>query len=204
MSDEISLTSLIVSKGDKLTPKLWARMLRWVERNMAIRGDVLSVQTASGRIIRGRGTGGASDVSHPWQMTLSGPDQNGNYAVTFLRGLVNGVEPTIDGTPIGQADQNGNYPALTVTPANFGPDRLARIYVQCFLDKTYVVLSAKMIALATTPTALPWTRFKLIGFLVTDSAGSVTVQQMAFFNLSMAVPAKETNGLAGTWWGAGG
>ncbi len=140
--DEVSLTSLIVKKGQRLTPTLWMQLLRWVERNMVVRGDVLSTQTASGRMISGKGGDGESTVSHPWQMDV-GTDTDGSTIVQFNAGTVNGVEPQLDGRDISEGDDNGDTPALTIADADFGPDRLCRIYVKAVLEQTsYTVQSA--------------------------------------------------------------
>jgi hypothetical protein len=188
----------------KFSRKLWQRLLAAIaERTIRAGRNVRVRHLADGVVVRSAGGGSASDPSFPWQMSLADTG-DGTYGLSFVqRGLINGSEAQIDGKPMSYSDPESEEPnTLTVEEDEFGPDGVCRIYAQITVSRTWDIDHVDIVALAKTPPPTAWTDFKLIGLLLRDESGAVTVEQHAFFDLQWAVGNPGANGFGTYYRGA--
>jgi hypothetical protein len=118
--------------------------------------------------------------------TLADGD-NGELLVRFSPGLVEGIEPTINGEKISAPDENGDTPALIVEPGDFAPHGMGLrciVYFRYALDPaTKAVTKIEPIARATKPEGSPNHFDKVAAFLIRRSADDpVRAFPMLVFN----------------------
>ena len=95
----------------------------------------------------------------------------GTFAVTWLRGLIAGVEPIIDRIPISGDPDTGAVPVLTVNPGDFAPDGSSNIFFRLFLTRAFEVSKISPLAFPGIPPAAPYQADKLA--LTVFSDGSI-------------------------------
>lgn len=103
--------NLLVRAGQELTAALWNAF--WKQQRLCrLRSGpgVYIKDTSDGQIITFRG--GGNNFVHPWKATLWGS------SVIFRLGLVNGLEPLIDGVPI-SGEEGGSPPRLQLDETLF-------------------------------------------------------------------------------------
>jgi len=187
----ISLRSLEVKPGQRWTVRLWRRLLMAIEeRTLRTGRDVRLHHSPDGVIVNTGGNGrGGSGVVHSWQMIAEDGEDNGALVSFIQRGLVNGVEAKLrdlkgDLVPMSKTDkESGEMPKLTVTKDKFDGAGVSRIYARITVNKlaTTSIDDVELIASEKTPARIPFTTFKLIGFVLMDD-GSPTIEQHCFFD----------------------
>ncbi len=180
--------------------KLWTLLLAALaQRTIRCGRNVRLRHMSDGVVVRGIGGKGGGDVSASWQMSVEdGEDDSDVYwLLRVSRGLVNGTEAQINGTPMSKIDPDtGDTPALKVTKDEFGEDSICRIYAQIAVSKEWEVDHVDVVALAKTPAKTAWTDFMLIGFLLTDEDGEVSVEQHRFFDQQWVAANTKSTGYA--------
>ena len=187
----ISISSLEVKPGQRLTLRLWRRLLKAIEERTMRTGRYVRLHHAPNGVIvnTGDGIGGGSGVVFSWQMSAdSGPD-GGAVVSFFQRGLVNGVEAQIRNdqgvlVQMSTLDANGNTPNLTVTKDKFNSvTGISLIYAKITVNNlaTTVIYSVELIGCAALPSRIPFTAWKLIGFILMAS-GTPVAEQHCFFD----------------------
>ena len=186
----ITLQSLQVKPGQRLSLRLWRRLLKAIEERTMKSGRYVRLHHAPDGVVVNTGEQrGGSGVVHSWQMSVESGDDDGAGVSFYQRGLVNGVEAGVtdaDGTlvPMSTVDHDtGDTPKLTVTKDQFDATGISRIYARITVNtlSTTRIDSVELVASEKTPARLPFTAFKLIGFiLMTD--GSPTAEQHCFFD----------------------
>jgi len=133
-------------------------------------------------------------VRHAWKPTMTSLD--GQPAVTFSRGLINGIEPTIDNKKLSDPDQK------PLVLAEFDKDLGdCLIYAELKLDfASWAIKEAKMIATATPPPFTPFTARKLIAIASSDG----TVSPRCFHDLGFIASNRNSSGIFRAWWFLGG
>lgn len=133
-------------------------------------------------------------IRHAWKPTMSSSD--GKPAVNFARGLINGIEPTIDKKKISDPDQK---PLVLREFDRETGDCL--IYAELRLDlQSWAIKQATMIASAKPPAFQPYTARKLIAIANEDG----TVEPRCFFDLGFIASNRKSSGTFRAWWFAGG
>lgn len=119
-----------------------------------------------GRITNYDGQGGAGDsVIFAPSVARAGDD----FQITWQKGLINGVEPTIDGQPISKPlEDTGKPPFFTVTSGDFGDAGECLVYFRTTLDDGWFVKTIEPIAAGQTPPGQPRTFDKLALILYPD------------------------------------
>ena len=187
----ISLKSLEVKPGQRFTLRLWRQLLQAIEERTLRTGRYVRLHHSPEGVIvnTGGSIGGGSGVVHSWQMTAEDGENDGAIVSFYQRGLVNGVEAQIRDTkgnlvPMSKVDSDtGETPKLTVTKDKFDSAGVGRIYARITVNNlaTTVIDQVELIASEKIPSRIPFTAFKLIGFiLMTD--GSLIVEQHCFFD----------------------
>ncbi len=116
----------------------------------------------------GGGSGGAgSALSEVFRPSIGGNRQTG-YTVSWERGLIEGVEPTIEAVPISGDKETKRMPSYTVLPTAFGELGEAHIYFRLQLTTDYGIEKIEPIALPETPKAKKFTAYKLALILFED------------------------------------
>ena len=191
----ISLQSLEVKPGQRLSLRLWRRLLKAIEERTMRTGRYVRLHHSPDGVIVNTGSQqGGSGVVHSWQMTAEAGDNDGADVSFYQCGLVNGVEAQIRDangqlasmcpSRTGDSDpDSGDTPKLTVSEDKFDSAGVSRIYAKITVNKlsTTSIDAVELIASEKTPARIPFTAFKLIGFILMDD-GSPTVEQHCFFD----------------------
>jgi hypothetical protein len=192
----ISIQSLEVKPGQRLSLRLWQRLLKAIEERTMRTGRYVRLHHSPDGVIVNTGSQqGGTGVVHSWQMTAEAGDNDGADVSFYQRGLVNGVEaqirdakgqlaPMCPSRTGGEVDPDaGDTPKLTVSEDKFDSAGVSRIYAKITVNKlsTTSIDAVELIASEKTPTRIPFTAFKLIGFILMDD-GSPTVEQHCFFD----------------------
>ena len=106
----IDWSKLEARPGDEIRPA-WEEMKRAVKALRLLQGrGIQLMDTPQGTAVSA--ANGAGNFAHPFAAALSGS------TMTFSKGLLNGLEPVIGGTPVsGNPDDGTPAPALTLDPA---------------------------------------------------------------------------------------
>jgi len=191
MSDD--LTSLEVSIGDDIRAEDHNALVRAISRRR-IRGGpgVLIKQFDDHTSISY--TAPRRSLRHAWKPSLTTYD--GKAAVTFSKGLINGVEPTVGGFRI---SADNKMPLVIDEYDEDLGDCL--VFAELDLDlQTWAIRSARMIASPTVPKFKPFTARKLIAVINEDGS----VYPRCFFDLGFAATNRKPNGVFRPWWWLGG
>ena len=133
-------------------------------------------------------------LRHAWKPTMTSID--GKPAVTFSRGLINGIEPTIDNKKLSDPDQK---PLVLAEYDKDLGDCL--IYAELKLDlQSWAIKEATMLASPTPPPFTPFTARKLIAIANEDG----TVTPRCFHDLGFIASNRKSSGLFRAWWFLGG
>jgi len=146
------LESLIARQSVLPSPSVRQRRLPW--------GTINSYRA-------GAGGGGTSPIFAP-QVTRQGKD---GFRVTWERGLIEGVEPQIDGEPIsGKRAANGNpgKPPSFFVPADAFKNGEAKVYFRGTISPGWVITKMGPFASPDVPKQKPWTCDKLALLLFSD------------------------------------
>lgn len=128
--------------------------------------------------------------------------EGGAFLVRVGFGLVGGFEPEIDGTAITEEDDRGDTPALTVRTTDFDASGRARLYFKVSLLPDWSHKQVEIVARSATPTAEPYTGYKLLGLLISKDGGSLQVVHVAKLNLGHETSERRADGTARHWWWA--
>lgn len=198
MKDDLDV--LRVNPGDEITAVHHNLMVDAIGRRRLVGGPgVLVSQFDDHQLVRYTAPPAAS-VSTAWSPSLisaGSGDANPTGAlagVTFGQGLVNGIEPQIEGKNI----SDPACPPLLIQSYDqqFGD---CLIYLQATLNiSSHLISSATMIASATVPAWQAWTALKLIA--VANQNGQIT--PVTYFNQGFAASNVKSNGLFQSWWWA--
>lgn len=145
------LESLIARQGLLNTPGVRLRKLPW--------GIIPSFRSTSS-------AGGTSPIFTP-TVTRRGRD---GFLVSWERGLIDGVEPQIDGVPISGARANGEAgkPPVFFVPSEAFKDGEAKVYFRGTIALGWIVTKLVPFASPEVPKTRPWSCDKLALLLFAD------------------------------------
>lgn len=152
--DQINtLTALIVRQGLlRTSPRVRRRMLPWgVHEHFT-------------------GSGGGGGVVSPYFLPKVGSLGQGEFAVRWERGLIGGVEPTIDGVPISGHPKTGIQPKFVVPPVAFDTNGEARVYFRLSLAPDFSVRKVEPFASRLVPPLEPFAAYRLSFLLFEDGS----------------------------------
>ena len=165
MTKGTSIEGLAIKNGETPTGAHVQALEKAITLNSLSPGrGVRTVQLPWGTIPRydgGRGRGGFGSTIFAPSVTRTGE----NFEIRWQRGLIEGIEPTIDGVPISGKD--GVIPAFTVTPAAFSAGE-ALIYFRLSLSTGWGVTKIEPFASAEAPGTQPYIADKLALILFAD------------------------------------
>src|SRR5438874_578642 len=84
----------------------------------------------------------AAQWDHPWRVSLTGNE------ATLRRGLVDGVEPKINGRLMSGDDKNPDPPRLPIAPNRFSPQGLSLICVEIECDEHWNTKAVTIVQVA--------------------------------------------------------
>ena len=203
-----SLLSLLVQPGERLSAAKWNGLVRAVEQRTLTRGrGVMLSHGPDATVVRFRAGNGSVLPQTPLRVSLS-TDSDGDLLATVTKGLIAGLEPQIDGTPVSQLDAKGNPPQFTMDPDKVidGKTGIGLLYAKLTLRTDWSVQKVEPYAVSAPPPITAWTAFKLLAFLrrtpAADQKGVVAPIQTVFFNLGYTSSQRGSNGKARHWFWA--
>ncbi len=146
----------------------------------ALNAIIAQQQQLGGRNVRRRiypwgththytGSGGSAESSPIFGPSIGGSKSAG-YTVTWERGLIEGVEPTIEGVPISGDKDTKKVPSFLVPPEAFGDTGEALIYFRLVLTTEYTVEKIEPFAARETPKSQDYVADKLALLLFEDGS----------------------------------
>ncbi len=165
-----SVERLLLKRGEKPTAEHLATL------NKLIAGQ----QPLGGRNVRNRslpwgththydGGGGSAESSPVFRSSIGGNRQTG-FTISWQRGLIEGVEPTVDGTPISGDKATKQIPSYKVPATAFGELGEALIYFRLQLTTQFTVEKIEPFAAPETPKTKEFTADKLALILFEDGS----------------------------------
>ncbi len=170
--------TLIVRTGQRITAILWNKLVAAVRSCRVLAGEGIRLRiTPNGTIVS---CSTWKPWNHPFKVSM-GPE-----SATVERGLIDGIEPTIDGVPIGgDADKNKPQPKLKIKPPKTGKDGRGWIAVEitCDTEKQWAVKSAEIVQVAELLVSDKAKARHPIAMLRRGKTGDLSHFQIEFFNL---------------------
>lgn len=148
-------------------------------------------RTPFGTIVRFEESGGSSFASTIFRVTVT--RLGDRFELRFGKGLIGGVEPTIDGKAISSKLDDGKAPALVVAGDDFNSEGVCGIYLRCELSDKFVIEKVKPLASPEKPKKVARVAHKLTGFIIRDG-GSVRYDRELFSNLGLFAANRKPNG----------
>lgn len=159
---------LILKNGEPVTAahvtQLAALTTRTFEPGVNVRQRVLPWGTIQNYDAKGGGF-----VSPYFAPTVSRSEDEG-FSVSWQRGLIEGVEPTIEGVPISGDREKGTIPAFKVPKSAFGDAGEALVYFRLHLGEGYGITKIEPFAAPETPTIQPFLADKLALIIYEDGS----------------------------------
>ena len=189
MNDDLQL--LKVKSGDPILAEDHNSLVRAIQRRKLRGGKGVRVkQLDSGQLVTYYAD--SVSLSSSWKPT-GDTTEDGKPGVRFLKGLVNGIEPTI-----GKDKTKMSDPFAPVVPLNFDQEaKECGVYLQLSLAiDSWTIKEATVIASAVTPAFTPFTAFKLLCIAISDGSFS----QRVFRDLAFASSNHKSNGVFKSWW----
>jgi len=184
-----------VRKGQRIRAEHHNALVSLAEQGAVGIGMLKGHQDANGFVPRiaiktSVGTG------HAFRITLD--DVDGKMFATFTPAHIAGLMPEIDGHPLDELDEAGNFPALEIAESAWirrGAGERALIMFRYELDRaTFAVAKVVAVAVPMAPARAPFTWHKLVAIIVRQ-AGQVRVFPQMF--LPQGFLAADTNAAGG-------
>ena len=173
--------SLFVRPGERITAALWNKLVDACRCARILPGDGIQLRrTPDGTLIS---CSTWKPWNHPFKVSLSG------NAATINKGLVDGIEPAIKGTPISGEPDTGQGAIKPPPKLEFKQPKLDKegrgwIAVEILCDKKlWKTQSAEMVQVSDFKTDDPLKGLHPIAMLRQRANGSLALFQIEFFNL---------------------
>ena len=168
--------SLFVRPGEKLTAALWNKLVTAVRSCYIMPGDGVRIRRTPDGTMLSCSLWAAWD--HPFRVRGSG-------SVTINKGLVDGIEPNINGVPLsGDPKKNKPVPTLNITTPKIGKDGIGWIAVEITVDPIkWKTLTAEVVQVDTLSVQEKLKARHPLAALAQRDDQSVDIFQVEFFNL---------------------
>lgn len=170
--DAGSIERLLVKQGEHVGDDKVRQLEAQIARQSALPGrDVRRRILPWGTSMCFSGGGGVGGTSPIFAPTVARAGEDG-FRVSWERGLIEGVEPKIDGVPIsGKRDATGKVivkpPVFTVPPSAF-KDGEAKIYFKGTVSTEWATTKLEPFASADVPASKDYTFYKLALLVFSD------------------------------------
>ena len=193
MGDDLSL---FVRPGDKLTASLWNKLVALVRSCRVWPGTGTRIRrTPDGCIIS---ASFADSWDHPFKVFFGGD------SCTINKGLVDSIEPTINGVPLsGDAKKKKDVPTLNLGSPKFDKDGLGWIVVEITVDSDkWKTVSAEIKQVDTLKADSKLKGRHPIALLTQRDNGSIDCFQVEYFNLQHRTDGKDKTPTRHFFWPA--
>jgi len=172
----------------------WNALLDWLRASQIIGGEnVLVSRSPYGTYVQARPSGVASRGAGAFAVGISSRD--GGQVATVSRGLLEGVEPRIEGLRISGADDPQQTPPTLALPTPEAAE--GYLYAEVTLSPvSWRAESATIIFSATPPGALEWRAYKLLAILRNSGGAWQIAHQAVCFNLGLYSYGRKASGKA--------
>ena len=169
--------SLFVRPGDKLTAELWNKLVLAVKACTIWPGNGTRIRrTPDGTTIS---ASFSDDWSHPFYVTYSG------NSCTVSKGLIDGIEPTINGTPISGDPKNKKpIPVLDVNHPKLDKDGHGWVAIEIEVDaEKWKTTKATIVQVDNLKAGTKLKGRHPLAFLTQNEDETIASFQVEFFNL---------------------
>lgn len=184
------LSNLLRSPGEEILAEDRALLVREMERRTIRPGSGVRTRQFDTALIVSYDGGGTESFPHSWK-PRSDYTSSGKPAVRFSQGLVNGIEPVIDGKKISDDESD----PLEISEYNDAGDCL--LFVELTLNSSWQIEKAEMKAYAN-PEWIAWTARKLIAIAQEDGR----IIPRARFDFGFYASERKPSGSFRQWWWA--